>query len=140
LSEPATDRRLAGAGGYVRPMATESATLAMIGIDCPDPRTLAEFYSRLLGWEVAGSSEEYAMLQGLGTPIVFWRTDGFEPPTWPGPGAPKRFHFDLTVDDLDAAEARCLELGATKAGHQPGTHWRVMLDPAGHPFCITNPA
>jgi hypothetical protein len=20
---------------------------------------------------------------------------------------------------------------------QPGTRWRVLLDPAGHPFCIT---
>jgi hypothetical protein len=115
-------------------------TLAMIGIDCPDPRALATFYSQLLGWEIAGSGDEYALLQGLGTPLVFWRVADYEPPVWPGPGAPKRFHLDLTVEDLDAAEALCLSLGATKADHQPGTHWRVMFDPAGHPFCITNPA
>ncbi|HET8642238.1 MAG TPA: VOC family protein [Pseudonocardiaceae bacterium] len=123
-------------------MSTQSealATLAMIGVDCPDPRGLAEFYSQVLGWEIAGSSAEYAMIQGLGTPIVFWRSEGYEPPRWPEQGSAKRFHLDLTVDDLDLAEARCLELGATKAEHQPGAHWRVLLDPAGHPFCITKP-
>jgi predicted enzyme related to lactoylglutathione lyase len=115
------------------------ATLAMIGVDCPDPRALAQFYSQLLGWEIAGSSAEYAMIQGLGTPIVFWREEGYQAPRWPDAGSPKRFHFDLTVDDLELTEARCIELGATRAEHQPGSHWRVLLDPAGHPFCITKP-
>lgn len=40
------------------------------------------------------------------------------------------------VDDLDEAEAATLALGATKAEHQPGTTFRVFLDPAGHPFCL----
>jgi len=30
-----------------------------------------------------------------------------------------------------------LELGATKHQHQPGTTFRVFLDPAGHPFCLS---
>jgi hypothetical protein len=31
-----------------------------------------------------------------------------------------------------------LELGAAKPDFQPGEdRWRVLLDPAGHPFCIT---
>jgi glyoxalase superfamily protein len=29
-----------------------------------------------------------------------------------------------------------IALGATKAEYQPGTTFRVMLDPAGHPFCL----
>ncbi|TXJ72992.1 VOC family protein, partial [Streptomyces lavendulae] len=42
------------------------------------------------------------------------------------------------VDDLAAAERRLLELGATKPEFQPGKErWTVLLDPAGHPFCIT---
>ena len=45
-------------------------------------------------------------------------------------------HLDVIVDDLDAGEAAVLELGATKADHQPGTTFRVFLDPAGHPFCL----
>jgi hypothetical protein len=29
-----------------------------------------------------------------------------------------------------------LALGAKKAEFQPGTTFRVFLDPAGHPFCL----
>ena len=42
----------------------------------------------------------------------------------------------LPVDDLDVGERAVVELGATKAEHQPGTTFRVFLDPAGHPFCL----
>jgi hypothetical protein len=45
-------------------------------------------------------------------------------------------HLDLSVDNLDVAEAAVLELGAVKQTHQPGTTFRVFLDPAGHPFCL----
>ena len=45
-------------------------------------------------------------------------------------------HLDVNVDDMDEAEKAVLELGATKADHQPGTTFRVFLDPAGHPFCL----
>ena len=42
------------------------------------------------------------------------------------------------VDDIAAAETACVQLGATRPDHQPGgDRWRVMLDPAGHPFCLT---
>jgi hypothetical protein len=40
------------------------------------------------------------------------------------------------VRDLDEAEPEVLALGATKPEHQPGTSFRVFLDPAGHPFCL----
>jgi hypothetical protein len=41
------------------------------------------------------------------------------------------------TDDLDTAEARCRELGATKPVHQPAPdRYRVLLDPSGHPFDI----
>jgi hypothetical protein len=45
-------------------------------------------------------------------------------------------HLDVMVEDLDVAEEAVLHLGATKAEHQPGTTFRVFLDPAGHPFCL----
>jgi hypothetical protein len=45
-------------------------------------------------------------------------------------------HLDVMVADLDTAETAVLELGATKHEHQPGTTFRVFLDPAGHPFCL----
>ena len=36
----------------------------------------------------------------------------------------------------DVGEAEVLALGATRHDHQPGTSFRVFLDPAGHPFCL----
>ena len=45
-------------------------------------------------------------------------------------------HFEIKVDDLDAAVAHAVELGARVAEHQPQPRVRVMLDPAGHPFCL----
>src|SRR4051812_43212805 len=118
---------------------TGVAALGMIGIDCADPRALAEFYHQVLGWKIAADQEDCAMIQGEGAPIVFWKIPDHRPPTWPDASSPKQFHFDLMVADLDEAEARCLKLGATKADHQPGAHWRVLIAPAGHPFCISNP-
>lgn len=38
--------------------------------------------------------------------------------------------------EVRPAEAAVLELGATRHEHQPGTTFRVFLDPAGHPFCL----
>lgn len=116
---------------------TEIATLAMVNIDCEDPRALAEFYHQLLGWEILYNEDEYAMVSGEGTPLGFGRVEGFQPSRWPDPATPKRYHLDLYVDDMDKAEARCLELGAAKPATQPGgERWRVLTDPAGHPFCI----
>lgn len=122
---------------------TNTATLAMVNLDCDRPRALAEFYHRVLGWEITHSTDEYAMISGEGAPIGFGRVEGYRPPAWPdtASGASrKRFHLDLSVADLDAAEARCLEFGAAKPEFQPGgDRWRVLIDPAGHPFCVCAP-
>jgi predicted enzyme related to lactoylglutathione lyase len=112
------------------------ATIAMINLDCADPAALAEFYHHVLGWDIAHSQDEYAMISDGRTAIGFGRVDDYQPPSWPDHGA-KQFHLDLYVDDLDKAELRAVELGATKPGFQPGAdRWRVMQDPAGHPFCL----
>ena len=65
--------------------------------------------------------------------------DDHQPPSWPDDGR-KQFHLDLAVDDLDAMAERAVELGATLADPQPGETWRVLIDPAGHPFCLTDAA
>lgn len=117
-----------------------AAQLAMVSLDCADPRAQAAFWSGVLGWEVAAAEEEYAMLLGPGTRLGFGRVEGYRPPSWPDPDGGKRFHLDLAVDDLDAAVAACAGLGASVPEHQPGETWRVLLDPAGHPFCLTDAA
>jgi hypothetical protein len=50
-------------------------------------------------------------------------------------------HLDFVIDDLTRAERDALDLGAIKPDSQPGgDRFRVLLDPAGHPFCIAIPA
>jgi Glyoxalase-like domain len=45
-------------------------------------------------------------------------------------------HVDVAVGDLAQAVAAAQELGATLAGSQPQDNCTVLLDPAGHPFCL----
>lgn len=99
---------------------------------------LAEFYAALLGWTVdAGGDDDWAEARSDGGPwIAFQQVDGYAPPQWPGQEHPQQMHIDVSVDDLDAAEEAVLAIGATKHEHQPGTDFRVFLDPAGHPFCL----
>jgi predicted enzyme related to lactoylglutathione lyase len=86
---------------------------------------------------VLHKEDEYAMIgDSVGAPIGFGRVDGYQPPAWPDAASPKRFHLDFYVDDLDDAAKKCTDLGGTLAEHQPGERWRVILDPAGHPFCV----
>ncbi len=45
-------------------------------------------------------------------------------------------HADFHVGDLTTAVADAVALGATVADFQPQDHVRVLLDPAGRPFCL----
>lgn len=112
------------------------ARFPSIVIDCPDPGALAAFYGALLDWKIDVSSDWAEVRADYGQCISFQQVDAYTPPGWPGQEVPQQMHLDVMVDDLDAAEAAVLALGATKHEHQPGTTFRVLLDPAGHPFCL----
>ena len=105
-------------------------------LDCPDPSALATFYGAMLDWKVSVDSDWADVLADDGRCISFQQVPDYTPPKWPGQDVPQQVHLDVDVDDLDAAEAAVLELGAIKHDHQPGTTFRVFLDPAGHPFCL----
>lgn len=112
--------------------------LAAISLDATDPSGLAGFYRDLLGVTVMFESEEFVALEGAGVLLTTQRVPDHRAPDWPDSGSPKQMHLELAVDDLEAAEARALALGARKADEQPSPdRWRVLLDPAGHPFCVT---
>ncbi len=114
------------------------AKLGAVSLDCDDPAALAQFYIALLAMEVAFESDDFIALQGGPVWLTFQRVAHHEPPTWPEGATPKQLHLELAVDDLDVAEAAALAIGAVKAGTQPSSEsWRVLIDPAGHPFCIT---
>ncbi len=126
--------------------------VSSVVLGAPDPRALAGFYHRLLGWTIVASEparpgfpaqDGWAMLRpppgetGLQALSIQWEPD-YRPPAWPP--EPDRqqmmLHLDIAVDDLDAAVAWATQAGAELAGHQPRESVRVMLDPAGHPFCL----
>ena len=116
--------------------------LKMTTLDCSDPRAEAAFWSELLGWQVAAAEDEYAMVvpPDGGPALGFGRVEDHQRPGWPNERGSKQFHLDLGCDDIAASEEQALALGATLAEPQPGETWRVLLDPAGHPFCLTNAA
>ena len=113
-------------------------------VDCKDPQALSKFYASLLKWEVAPIDEEYAIAYPPGTQqgsypgITFQRNPEYQPPVWPQkPEAQQHMaHLDFAVNDLGKAAQHALHCGATIAGEQFSDHWKVFLDPAGHPFCL----
>ena len=106
-------------------------------IDCPDSGAMAAFYAALLDWkpDVSDGWADVRPADGSNC-ISFQQVKDYTPPQWPAQQVPQQMHLDVIVDDLDTAEAAVLELGATRHEHQPGTNFRVLLDPAGHPFCL----
>jgi catechol 2,3-dioxygenase-like lactoylglutathione lyase family enzyme len=128
--------------------------LGGVCLDCADAEELAAFYCTLLGWEIAardapderlGGAGWIAIRNPAGVPsLSFQAEEWYVPPVWPEePGAPsKMMHFEIPVDDLPAAVAFAIEAGAREASPQPHDRdpnkLRIMLDPAGHPFCVCN--
>jgi catechol 2,3-dioxygenase-like lactoylglutathione lyase family enzyme len=111
-------------------------------LGAPDAQVLAGFYERLLGWERHDDEPGWVRLlpPGGGIGLSFQEEVDYVAPAWPaGPGEQQMMaHLDIAVDDLEAGVAWAEELGAVTADFQPQDHVRVMLDPAGHPFCLFN--
>ena len=114
------------------------AELKMITLDCVDPRRSTEFWHAILGWEVAYVDDDYGMLTGPAHALGFGRVADYEPPAWPNERGSKQFHLDLAVENLEDGADQAVAAGATRPAEQPGGgDWIVLLDPSGHPFCLT---
>ncbi len=114
-------------------------------LDCADAELLGAFYSSLFGWEItARDPAGWIQLRNPdgGVGLNIQSESAYEPPVWPEqPLAPgKMMHMEVLVDDLEAAVQLVLDSGGRESSHQPPdrdpTRIRVMLDPAGHPFCL----
>jgi len=110
-------------------------------LDAPLASDLAHFYQRLLGWTLFKDNPDWATLapsESAGYNLAFQTEPNYVRPVWPSePGeALMMVHLDIEVDDLDEGVAHAVSVGAEVAALQPQADVRVMLDPAGHPFCL----
>ena len=114
--------------------------VSSVVLGAPDAPALASFWERLLGWERVDDEPEWVKLRppGGGTGMSFQHEESYVPPVWPGGPGDQRMtaHVDVAAEDLDATVAWALANGATLAAFQPQDDVRVLLDPAGHPFCL----
>ncbi|HEX6919695.1 MAG TPA: VOC family protein [Actinomycetes bacterium] len=111
-------------------------------IDCHDPVRLGEFWSQLLGYEVAETSLEgeylYVELKGpdgSGPTLLLLQTPDDKV-------VKNRVHLDVNATDRDqeAEVERALALGATHVDIGQGEKsWVVLADPEGNEFCILKP-
>jgi len=111
-----------------------------IVLNAPDPRELADFYARLLGWQIRTNEPEWVTLANPdgGINLSFQTEDAYIRPTWPADSEHQQMmmHLDIQVDDLEEAGKHAVAVGAILADYQPQEDVRVYLDPAGHPFCL----
>jgi len=115
---------------------------SIIGItfDCPNANELADFYVKLSGWDKEISSNEWAAIRTPeGILLVFQTVENYTPPIWPWKDGEQQqmAHIDFKVDNLHESEDFALMCGAKKADVQYYDTSTVMLDPAGHPFCLS---
>ncbi|GAB3974830.1 VOC family protein [Plantactinospora veratri] len=115
-------------------------TLTTVNLSAPDPRALARFYQRLLGWEITEEEPDWVLMRDPagGVGLAFQTESPYRRPSWPaGPGDQQMMmHLEIRVDDLESAAAHAVACGATRADFQPQEDVLVHLDPAGHPFCL----
>jgi predicted enzyme related to lactoylglutathione lyase len=113
------------------------ATIGFVTMDCSDPERLAAFWGVVFGTEVEERfGDGYVILRRQfpeGPAITFQKVP--EPKT-----AKNRLHFDLRVDDIDAATKELEAIGAVRAPEgdfeEEGYRWRVMRDPEDNEFCV----
>lgn len=77
-------------------------------------------------------------VRGGGFNLAFATEESYARPIWPALAGHQQMpmHLDIEVDDLEEAVVYAVEAGAELASYQPQETVRVMLDPAGHPFCL----
>ena len=106
-------------------------------VDCRNPEDLAKFYANLLGYMVVQSEADWAVIgDSPDRPgIAFQFVDNFNAPEWPSGDIPTQIHFDIRVEDFEAAVAEIESLGGRLLSKSSETFW-VCTDSEGHPFCI----
>ena len=106
-----------------------------IVLDCADPKRLAEFWSRALGYEVRGFAEQWGMLTGPREGEVFLLQQVAEPKS-----GKNRMHIDVTTPDIEGKAKELEGIGARRLTDklltQFNAEWIPMADPEGNEFCV----
>ena len=135
---------VADSAGMAEETSGSSVRWVGLAIDCEAAPPMARFYEQLLGFKPSEVGPRWAQLwdpQG-GVHLNIQGDSTYVPPTWPEKPdeQAKMMHFEVRVDDLEAAVALAIEAGGTQAPWQPPDRnperIRIMLDPAGHPLCL----
>ncbi len=126
-----------------------SVRLQTVVLDARDPHALARFYAELLGKEITRQVDYWVDIGDSATGrLSFQRAPDHQAPHWPDPASSMQIHLDIEVDDIEAAEAHALALGARRLPWDSAQEmaqglrlegsggFRVYTDPAGHPFCL----
>lgn len=120
---------------------TAVGAIRTIALECSEPEPLATFWSAVLDQPITQRDDDWWDLergQG-GVRLAFQVTAGYQPPDWPGTSGEQQVHLDIEVNDLEAARARVVDLGARLLSDvidEDDGAWQVFADPAGHPFCL----
>jgi predicted enzyme related to lactoylglutathione lyase len=118
----------------------------LINIDVPELAPAIAFYTAALGLTHARTlDDDVAELTGAAATLYLLRKAAGSPAVESPPIA-REFtrhwtpvHFDLVVDDVDAAAARAIAAGARReTGHVDwnGSRCVSLADPFGHGFCF----
>ncbi len=108
----------------------------------PDPVGLGRFYEGLLGGSLDDGDATFVTLKVSTTDttyLAFQLETEHVAPVWPATGTgdqQMQVHLDVGVSALAEAVQDALALGGRLADEQPQDDVRVVLDPAGHPFCL----
>ena len=106
-------------------------------IDAHDPRTVADFWCRLLDVTIAEEEPDWVQL----TPDPGGTFFAFQPSDAPRPSALVA-RPDIEVVDIDVARDRVLAIGGSyvrEIQELKGDHHYVMADPEGNEFCLVQP-
>ncbi|MFF4271185.1 VOC family protein [Streptomyces sp. NPDC001536] len=114
----------------------DTGPVAVIVVDCADPRAMARFWGEALDWPLHEVNDDHALFRspkGVGPYLEFLRTPDVKT-------VPDRLHLDLLPypgDDKEAEVARLRALGATDLDLGQGdVPWTCLTDPEGHEFCV----
>ena len=91
-----------------------------IVVDCKDAGVLAEFYSKLLGWELTHQRANgwAAITSPSGMVMAFQEIEEYQPPVWPWKEGKQgqMLHLDFYVENLEEADRKSTRLNSSHSG------------------------